>query len=380
MRCCRSSCSASPSSAIVFTDRRGSSSCASASSRSHHLDPMEAEEVEPLPRAIACRWSAGRRSDRTSPTTPVGALYRRFGRRAAPAQRARRARAAARRDRGARRIDGAAVDLIAADMADERGQGREAIDETMLRRAADAAPPTEAAQVRIVRTEDPETAARIAELEERLDEQEAALRRVLTLLVDWVGARGTVSQRSRIARPEASARCATRSRSMSRTGSRSARSRRVIDKGDWDSPASRASSATPTRCSTCSRESGVKATFFTLGWVAERHPALIRRIVDAGARDRQPRLGPSTASSRWMPTRSAPICAARARRSRMRRRRSHRLSRAELLDRRAHALGASRAGGGGLCLFVERRAGASTIIMAGPTRRASRGGRWRTAR
>jgi len=27
---------------------------------------------------------------------------------------------------------------------------------------------------------------------------------------------------------------------------------------------------------------GAKATFFTLGWVAERHPALIRRIVDAG--------------------------------------------------------------------------------------------------
>ena len=27
---------------------------------------------------------------------------------------------------------------------------------------------------------------------------------------------------------------------------------------------------------------GVKATFFTLGWVAERHPALIRRIADAG--------------------------------------------------------------------------------------------------
>ncbi len=29
-------------------------------------------------------------------------------------------------------------------------------------------------------------------------------------------------------------------------------------------------------------EAGVKATFFTLGWVAERHPALIRRIVDEG--------------------------------------------------------------------------------------------------
>ena len=29
-------------------------------------------------------------------------------------------------------------------------------------------------------------------------------------------------------------------------------------------------------------EAGVKATFFTLGWVAERHPALIRRIAEAG--------------------------------------------------------------------------------------------------
>jgi len=29
-------------------------------------------------------------------------------------------------------------------------------------------------------------------------------------------------------------------------------------------------------------ESGVHATFFTLGWVAHRYPALIRRIVDAG--------------------------------------------------------------------------------------------------
>ena len=29
-------------------------------------------------------------------------------------------------------------------------------------------------------------------------------------------------------------------------------------------------------------EAGVKATFFTLGWIAERYPALIRRIADAG--------------------------------------------------------------------------------------------------
>src|SRR3546814_15358717 len=29
-------------------------------------------------------------------------------------------------------------------------------------------------------------------------------------------------------------------------------------------------------------EAGVKATFFTLGWVAERYPALLRRIANAG--------------------------------------------------------------------------------------------------
>jgi polysaccharide deacetylase family protein (PEP-CTERM system associated) len=29
-------------------------------------------------------------------------------------------------------------------------------------------------------------------------------------------------------------------------------------------------------------EAGVKGTFFTLGWVAERYPALIRRIADTG--------------------------------------------------------------------------------------------------
>ena len=29
-------------------------------------------------------------------------------------------------------------------------------------------------------------------------------------------------------------------------------------------------------------EAAVKATFFTLGWVAERHPQLVRRIADAG--------------------------------------------------------------------------------------------------
>ena len=56
---------------------------------------------------------------------------------------------------------------------------------------------------------------------------------------------------------------------------------RVIAKADWD--------ALPRRVErNCDAvlglfaEAGVKGTFFTLGWVAERHPALIRRIVEAG--------------------------------------------------------------------------------------------------
>ena len=34
------------------------------------------------------------------------------------------------------------------------------------------------------------------------------------------------------------------------------------------------------------------ATFFTLGWIAERYPQLVRRIADAGPRAREPRLRP----------------------------------------------------------------------------------------
>lgn len=56
---------------------------------------------------------------------------------------------------------------------------------------------------------------------------------------------------------------------------------RVIDKGDWDRLPRRVERNTDAVLALFA-ESGVKATFFTLGWVAERHPALIRRIVDAG--------------------------------------------------------------------------------------------------
>jgi len=55
----------------------------------------------------------------------------------------------------------------------------------------------------------------------------------------------------------------------------------VIDKADWSTLPSRVERNTDAVLALFA-ETGVAATFFTLGWVAERCPALIRRIVDAG--------------------------------------------------------------------------------------------------
>lgn len=56
---------------------------------------------------------------------------------------------------------------------------------------------------------------------------------------------------------------------------------RTIDRADWDGLAHRVEGNTD-RVLDLFEEAGVKATFFTLGWVAERYPALMRRIVAAG--------------------------------------------------------------------------------------------------
>jgi polysaccharide deacetylase family protein (PEP-CTERM system associated) len=55
----------------------------------------------------------------------------------------------------------------------------------------------------------------------------------------------------------------------------------VIDRKDWDALECRVERNTDAVMALFD-EAGIKATFFTLGWVAERYPALIRRIVDAG--------------------------------------------------------------------------------------------------
>ena len=56
---------------------------------------------------------------------------------------------------------------------------------------------------------------------------------------------------------------------------------RVIDKADWPTLESRVEANTG-RVLDLFAQAGVVATFFTLGWVAHRCPALIRQIADAG--------------------------------------------------------------------------------------------------
>jgi polysaccharide deacetylase family protein (PEP-CTERM system associated) len=56
---------------------------------------------------------------------------------------------------------------------------------------------------------------------------------------------------------------------------------KVIDRARWDSLEARVEANTD-RVLALFGEAGVRGTFFTLGWVAERNPALIRRVVDAG--------------------------------------------------------------------------------------------------
>ncbi len=55
----------------------------------------------------------------------------------------------------------------------------------------------------------------------------------------------------------------------------------VISRDDWDSISCRVESNID-RILDLFEEVGIKSTFFTLGWMAERHPIMIRRIADKG--------------------------------------------------------------------------------------------------
>jgi polysaccharide deacetylase family protein (PEP-CTERM system associated) len=56
---------------------------------------------------------------------------------------------------------------------------------------------------------------------------------------------------------------------------------RVIDRKDWETLPRRVEANTLCLLDEFA-EAKIKATFFTLGWVAERHPTLVRRIVEQG--------------------------------------------------------------------------------------------------
>jgi len=56
---------------------------------------------------------------------------------------------------------------------------------------------------------------------------------------------------------------------------------RVIDRSDWDRLPSRVERNSEAVLALF-EHAGVKGTFFTLGWVAARFPALLRRVADAG--------------------------------------------------------------------------------------------------
>ena len=56
----------------------------------------------------------------------------------------------------------------------------------------------------------------------------------------------------------------------------------VVSRARLGSASRAAWSPTPTVCSKRSPERGVTGTFFFLGWVAERFPALVRKVSAAG--------------------------------------------------------------------------------------------------
>jgi putative secretion ATPase (PEP-CTERM system associated) len=144
----------------------------------HHLDPMEANEVGPymVHRLALVGWQ-----DRPSfDAEAFAAVYRHTD--GIP----RRVNQLASRlllQAGVEQLDtigAATVDAVAEDMAADSPQAR---TEPVVQAEAQVA---ELAPAAVPVAADLSTERRIAALEARLEEQERALRRVLTLLVDWV--------------------------------------------------------------------------------------------------------------------------------------------------------------------------------------------------
>ena len=332
----------------------------------HHLDPMEPDEVEPIYRPPAAL--AGWQGNPDFAEKRFAALYRAIGRRAAPAEPARRARDAARRDRArSTLIDGGARQRGA-----RRRRPRPATRRPPVPCCARCRPKPRR------RAGDPRRSRQRRSRSHRRDRgAPRGTGRGAAPRADAAGrlGRGRRRGRGRAAprrdmTPRREPHAATACRSTSRNGSRSARSsaRSTRPTGTARQPrrAQHRHGARPVRRERASRRPSSRSA-----GSRTRHPALIRRIADAGH---------EIASHGWdhqrvftMTRRRVP----RRPRARARRaggcggRRGHRLSRAELLDRPAHALGARGARRRRLCLFVQRRAVAPRSLWLAPTRRAT---------
>ena len=145
---------------------------------SHHLEPMETNEVEPyvVHRMAVAGWQGRPAFDPAA----FAALYRHTdGIPRRINQLATRLLLYASMEE-LDRIDAEAVETVAGDMAGDTGKAPE--DRVLpLRVSAVPDRPRQPEPVHDLGAE-----RRVAALEARLEEQEAALRRVLTLLVDWV--------------------------------------------------------------------------------------------------------------------------------------------------------------------------------------------------
>jgi general secretion pathway protein A len=137
----------------------------------HHLEPMDAHEVEPY---VVHRLAvAGWQSRPAFAPDAFAALYRHVG---GVPRKLNQLAARLLLYAGVEQletIDAGAVEAVAADMAADRPERSERV--LPLRRKPGAQPAADSSLER-----------RIAAIEARLDEQEAAVRRVLTLLLDWV--------------------------------------------------------------------------------------------------------------------------------------------------------------------------------------------------
>ena len=72
---------------------------------------------------------------------------------------------------------------------------------------------------------------------------------------------------------------------------------RLIQHGQWYRFETRLERNT-LRALDAARPAQVKATFFVLGWVADRYPELVREVAQPGPRDRQQGLLSTAASGR----------------------------------------------------------------------------------